>query len=379
MIDDTALETAIALGKLPGAVAMLSNRDGATYARAFGMADATTGRTMAVDTPFQIASMTKAIVSAGAMQLVERSALSLDAPIGDMLPDLANSLVLTGFDADGTPELRAASRPITLRHLLTHTSGLGYAFVQPEILRFFQTTGMPAPGSRGGITMPLLFDPGERWEYSVATDWIGLAIEAATGASLGAYLTETMFQPLGMNATGFLRALPDDAARVHVRTPEGGLGTNPMYLGGGEFDSGGGGLVSTAPDYTRFIRMILRGGELDGKRVLAPGTVAEMSRNQVAPLKAGAVGTSMPELATAFDPFPEQHSGWGLGFLINPDQGRDGRAAGSLSWAGIFNSYYWIDPKADVAGVFMAQIAPFADPGVLAAYAAMERMAYGRS
>ena len=236
MIDDTALETAIALGKLPGAVAILSNRDGATYARAFGMADATTGRTMAVDTPFQIASMTKAIVSAGAMQLVERSALSLDAPIGDMLPDLANSLVLTGFDADGTPELRAASRPITLRHLLTHTSGLGYAFVQPEILRFFQTTGMPAPGSRGGITMPLLFDPGERWEYSVATDWIGLAIEAATGASLGAYLTETMFQPLGMNATGFLRALPDDAARVHVRTPEGGLGTNPMYLGGGEFD-----------------------------------------------------------------------------------------------------------------------------------------------
>ena len=376
MIDDTPLETAIAQGTLPGAVAMLSTRDGETYARAFGMADATSGRPMAVDTPFQIASMTKAIVSAAAMQLVERGALSLDAPIGKVLPDLADNHVLTGFAADGTPELRPASRPITLRHLLTHTSGLGYAFVQPEILRYYQSTGMPAPGSRGGIIMPLLFDPGEQWEYSVATDWIGLAIEAATGTSLGAYLAEHVFQPLGMNATGFLPALPADAARVHVRTPEGGLGTIPMYLGGGEFDSGGGGLVSTAPDYTRFVRMVLRGGELDGARVLKSETVDEMCRNQVAPLKAGAVGTSMPEFATAFDPFPEQHCGWGLGFLINPDTGRDGRSAGSLSWAGIFNSYYWIDPTANVAGVFMAQMAPFADPGALAAYAALERMAY---
>ena len=275
--------------------------------------------------------------------------------------------------------MRPANAPVTLRHLLAHTAGLGYFFIHPQVLQYFVATGMPAPGSLASITMPLMFDPGERWEYSVATDWIGLAIEAATGASLGAYLAETMFQPLGMNATGFLSVLPDDAARVHVRTPEGGLGTVPMYLGGGEFDSGGGGLVSTAPDYTRFVRMILRGGELDGNRVLQPETVAEMSRNHIGTLRAGAVGTSMPELATAFDPFPEQHSGWGLGFLINPDQGRDGRAAGSLSWAGIFNSYYWIDPKADVAGVFMAQIAPFADPGVLAAYAAMERMAYGRS
>ena len=376
MIDDTPLETAIAQGTLPGAVAMLSTRDGETYARAFGMADATSGRPMAVDTPFQIASMTKAIVSAAAMQLVERGALSLDAPIGKVLPDLADNHVLTGFAADGTPELRPASRPITLRHLLTHTSGLGYAFVQPEILRYYQSTGMPAPGSRGGITMPLLFDPGEQWEYSVATDWIGLAIEAATGTSLGAYLAEYVFQPLGMNATAFLPALPADAARVHVCTPEGGLGTIPMYLGGGEFNSGGGGLVSTAPDYTRFVRMVLRGGELDGVRVLKSETVDEMSRNQVAPLKAGAVGTSMPEFATAFDPFPEQHCGWGLGFLINPDTGRDGRSAGSLSWAGIFNSYYWIDSTANVAGVFMAQMAPFADPGALAAYAALERMAY---
>ena len=376
MIDDTLLETAIAQGKLPGAVAMLSTRDGETYARAFGMADATSGRPMAIDTPFQIASMTKAVVSVGAMQLVERGTLALDAPIGELLPDLANPQVLTGFAADGTPELRPANRPITLRHLLTHTSGLGYAFVQPEILRWFEHAGMAEIGSRAAITMPLLFHPGERWEYSVATDWAGLAIEAATGSTLGAYLSEHVFQPLGMGATGFLPALPTKASQVHVRTPEDGLATIAMYLGGGEFDSGGGGLVSTAPDYTRFVRTILRGGELDGARVLRAETVAEMSRNQVAPLKAGAIGTAMPELAPAFDPFPEQHSGWGLGFLINPDPGRDGRSAGSLSWAGIFNSYYWIDPAADVAGVFMAQMSPYADAGALGAYAALEQMAY---
>jgi methyl acetate hydrolase len=221
-----------------------------------------------------------------------------------------------------------------------------------------------------------MFEPGERWEYSVATDWIGLAIEAATGSTLGAYLAEHVLQPLGMDATGFHPALPDAAARVHVRTPEGGLATIPMVIGGGEFESGGGGLVSTAPDYTRFVQMILRGGELDGNRVLKSETVDDMSRNHLGTLRAGALGTSMPDLATAFDPFPEQHSGWGLGFLINPEQGRDGRSAGSLSWAGIFNSYYWIDPAADVAGVFMAQMVPFADPGALAAYAALERMAY---
>ena len=376
MIDDTLLKIAMARGNLPGAVAMLSTRDGETYARAFGMADTTSARPMAVDTPFQIASMTKAVVSAGAMQLVERGVLSLDEPIGDLLPDLASPQVLTGFATDGTPQLRPASRPITLRHLLTHTSGLGYAFVHPELLRWCENTGMPAPGSLASIRMPLLFDPGERWEYSVAIDWIGLAIEVATGSKLGAYLTEHVFAPLSMDHTGFPPALPDHAARVHVRTPEGGIATAPMYIGGGEFESGGGGLVSTAPDYTRFVRMILRGGELDGNRVLTRESVAEMGRNQVAPLKAGAVGTAMPELATAFDPFPEQHSGWGLGFLINPDKGRDGRSAGSLSWAGIFNSYYWIDPAADVAGVFMAQMAPYADPGTLAAYAALERMAY---
>ena len=170
--------------------------------------------------------------------------------------------------------------------------------------------------------------------------------------------------------------MPADAAKVHVRNPEGGWAISPMMLGGGEFDMGGGGLSSTAPDYARFVRMLLRGGELDGVRILQAGTIAEMVRNQIGTLRAGAMGTAMPDLASPYDTFPDQHTGWGLGFLINPERGPNGRAPGSLAWAGIFNSYYWFDPAKGVGGVFMSQVAPFGDAGALAAFGALEAMAY---
>lgn len=370
------LETAFAQSGLPGAVALVADRDGVRFVKAYGHADATTERGMEVDTVFQIASMTKAIVSAGAMQLVEAGRVDLDAPVDDLLPQLANPQVLTGFSDSGAPQLRPASRPITLRHLLTHTAGLGYFFIRPEVLRYFAATGMPAPGSLASIQMPLLFDPGENWEYSVATDWVGLAIEAVTGQRLGAYLQASLFDPLHMSATAFRDALPDDAARVHARTPDGGFAIQPMFLGGGEFDMGGGGLTSTAQDYARFTRMILRGGELDGQRVLSEASVAAMARNQVAPLRAGYMGSAMPDLAQPYDTFPDQHTGWGLGFLINPDKGPNGRAPGSLAWAGIFNSYYWIDPASGLTGVMMSQLAPFGDAGALGFFGALERAAY---
>ena len=200
---------------------------------------------------------------------------------------------------------------------------------------------------------------------------------AVTGQRLGEYLRQNLFAPLGMTNTAFLDALPEGAAKVHARTAEDGLQAIPVYLGGGEFDMGGGGLVSTAPDYARFLQMMLRGGELDGARVLAAETVAEMGRNQVAPLRAGYMGTAMPDMAQPYDTFPDQHTGWGLGFLINPEPGPNGRSAGSLAWAGIFNSYYWIDPVKGVAGVFMSQLSPFGDPRALAMFGALERMAYG--
>ena len=377
MIDDSLLEAAVAAANLPGAVCQITDREGTRYSRAFGHADALAGTPMREDTICQIASMTKAIVSVGAMQLVEQGWLTLDGPIDEVLPELANPQVLAGFAEDGAVQARAAVRPLTLRHLLTHTAGFGYAFVQPEVLRYFQTVGMPSAGTVSALQMPLLFDPGEGWEYGVSTDWVGLAIEAATGARLGDYLAENVLTPLGMTATAFRPALPEGAAKVHVRNPDGSLKVVPANLGGGEFQSGGAGLSSTAPDYARFMRMILRGGELDGARILEPGTIAEMSRNQVGPYRAGYMGTTMPNMANPFDNFPDQHTGWGLGFLINPETGHNGRAAGSLSWAGIANTYYWIDPTNDVAGLIMMQHLPFGDPAALDLYAAFERAVYG--
>lgn len=376
MTDDSRLEAAFAAANIPGAAFAIVDREGTRYSRALGVTDVTTGRAMAEDTPCQIASMTKALVSAGAMQLVEQGRLALDAPVGTVLPELAGAQVLTGFDADGKPVTRPAARPVTLRHLLTHTSGFGYAFVHPEVLQYYTATGMPAAGSLDTIRMPLMFDPGERWEYGVSTDWVGQAIEAVTGSRLGDYLSEHVFAPLGMTGSGFPISLPEKAARVHVRDENGALAPIPVFLGGGEFDMGGGGMVSTVPDYARFLRALLRGGELDGARLLSEETVAEMGRDQVAPLRAGYMGTAMPQLAQPFDTFPDQHTGWGLGFLINPEPGPAGRAPGSMAWAGIFNSYYWIDPTNGVAGVMMAQLSPFGDPGALEVFAELERMAY---
>ncbi len=376
MINDSTLVSAIAAANLPGVIAMIVDSEGTRYARALGYANAPAETPMREDTLCQIASMTKAIVSVGAMQLVEQGWLTLDSPICEVLPELADPRVITGFAEDGAVQTRPATRPLTLRHLLTHTSGFGYAFVQPEVLRYFQSIGMPAPGSLDSLRMPLLFDPGEGWAYGISTDWVGQAIEAATGASLGDYLAENVFTPLGMSATAFRPALPEGAAKVHVRNPDGSLKVIPANLGGGAFQSGGSGLSSTAPDYARFMRMILRGGELDGACVIEQRTLAEMSRNQVGLLRAGHIGTTMPHLALAFDGMPDQRTGWGLGFLINPETGPNGRSAGSLAWAGIFNSYYWIDPHAGVAGLFISQLSPFSDPGALECFAALERMAY---
>lgn len=376
MSNTDQFESAFAKANLAGAVGLIVDRDGTRYARALGVKEAGGEAPMAEDTLFQIASMTKALVSVGAMQLVEQGKLDLDADLGGLLPDLANPQVLTGFDDTGQPQLRPAKRAVTLRHLLTHTSGLGYFFIHPQVLQYFGAVGMPAPGSLASLKMPLMFDPGESWEYSVATDYAGLAVEAVTGQRLGDYLTEHLFGPLGMAQTAFRAALPDDAARVHARNEQGQLAAVPMYIGGGEYDSGGGGLTSTAPDYARFVRMVLNAGDLDGQRVLRPETVAEMGRNQIGSIRAGYMGSAMPALAAPYDVFPDQHTGWGLGYLINPEPGPNGRAPGSLHWAGIFNSYYWIDPTSGVGGVFMSQLQPFGDPGALACFGALERMAY---
>jgi methyl acetate hydrolase len=377
-VDDRLFAEAVEAAELPGAIGLVLDSHGTRYARAIGFADIGSEAPIRVETPVQIASMTKAIVAVGAMQLVEQGELDLDGPVGDLLPELADPQVLAGFSGDGVPHLRPAARPITLRHLLTHTSGLSYSFVRTETLRWFQHNGMPSPGSRKGIEMPLLFDPGDAWEYGVGIDWAGLAIEAVTGQHLGAYLAEHVTGPLRMHDTAFHTSPPPGAASVHARSPGGEWVTPPVWLNSGDFDMGGGGLTSTASDYAQFLRMVLRGGELHGVRILTERTLAEMRRNQIGDLRAGYMGSAIPELAQPFDWYPEQQTGWGLSWLVNPEETAEGRSAGSMAWAGIFNSYYWIDPSAGIAGIFVSQVSPFGDPGALDAFRALERMAYAR-
>lgn len=377
----TILDHAIESGIIAGATAFVGNRAGIISSHAAGVSDPATGAAMAPDTIFQIASMTKAITSVAAMQLVEQGRLTLDAPIEAVLPALATPQVITGFDDAGNAMLRPATRPITLRHLLTHTSGLGYAFMSADMLRAFGPAGPPAPGSIASVTSPLLFDPGERWEYGVSTDWVGFAVEAASGQSLGRYMAEHILGPLGMADTGFTLSDAQMARRAAMlsRGKDGAFTHFPVEMNGGadaEFDSGGGGLMSSGPDYMRFVRMVLNGGSLDGAVILKPETITEMRRNQIGQLRAGKMDSVMPMFSHPYDGFPDMHTGWGLGFLINPETGPNGRAAGSLAWAGIANSFYWIDPASDVAGVLMMQFLPFGDPHALALYAAFERAVY---
>ncbi len=376
-----SLARALAAGGIPGAVAMVGNRAGVTETIVIG--DGGDGRGLTADTIFQLASMTKAIVSVAAMQLVEAGHLSLDAPLGPLLPDLANAAVITGFADDGAVITRPALRPITLRHLLTHTSGFGYDFVHADMARARGPAGPPAPGSMASLQTPLLFDPGDDWAYGISSDWVGLAIEAATGERLDSIVAAGITVPLAMNDTVF--AL-DPAQKIRLvtnmaRGDDGVLLPYPINIGVGstsEFLSGGGGLCGTAPDYMRFLRMLLNGGSLDGATLLRPDTIAEMTRNQIGSLRAGRMETTMPALSQRVEWFPEMTAGWGLGFLINPDTGGDGRAAGSCAWAGICNSYFWFDPASDIAAVLLMQFLPFADPAALAVLSAFERAIYRR-
>ena len=369
------LETTLAAAGIPGAVAMVGNRDGALAQVAVG-SKGPGGPALAVDDLFQIASMTKALASVAAMQLVEQGKLNLHEDIGAVLPELANSHVLEGFDEAGKPVTRPAAGPITLHQLLTHTSGLGYEFMSAELTQWRQHNPA-APGTRASLAMPLLADPGTAWIYGVSSDWAGQAVERASGSTLGAYLAGHVCGPLGMTDTTFAF---DDAIKarlvpLHARMPDGSLMPFPVHFGGGEkaeFHSGGGGLIGTAADYLLFCRMMLN----NGGGVLKPETVAAMATNQVT-MPAGRMVSNLPGLTSDFDLFPGMDCGFGLGFLINPEQGPDGRAAGSLAWAGIANSYYWIDRESDIAAVLMMQHLPFGEPGALSVLRAFERAVYG--
>src|SRR6266478_7477740 len=269
---------------MPGIVAVAATDKGTLYEGAFGKRELGKDAPMTVDSVVWIASMTKAITGTAAMQLVERGKLSLERPASDVVPALASAKVLEGFDAAGTPRLRAPKRPITLQHLLTHTAGFAYEIWRPEIAQYEKVTGTPGIISckNSALTTPLMFDPGDRWEYGISIDWAGKMVEAVSGTRLEQYFRENIFGPLGMGDTSF-QISPSQRARlasVHQRDEKGALAPIQFEIPQEpEFFMGGGGLYGTARDYLAFTQMIMQGGRFRGAQVLRPETVALMSQN----------------------------------------------------------------------------------------------------
>ena len=372
------LRNAVDAGDVPGVAVAAVAADGSFVTAAAGVRDAGSGMPMAPDTVVWIASMTKAVTGACAMQLVEQDKLSLDEPISAVLPELGAAQVLEGFAEDGSPRLRPARRPITLRHLLTHSSGFVYEIWNADMARYIETTGTPSIAScaNAALTLPLLFDPGERWDYGIGIDWAGKAVEAISGQRLSAYMQQHLLEPLGMKDTGFRigAAQRQRLAKVHVRTPTGFQATDTELPQEPEFDMGGGGLYSTVGDYLRFARMIMNGGTLDGTRVLAAGTVATMSANAMGDLRCRPLKAAVTAASNNVDFINGMQ--WGLTFLVNPEPLPTGRSAGALAWAGLANSYYWIDPVKRVAGVYATQLLPFFDARAVQLFENFETAVY---
>ena len=379
---DGVLRQAVDAREVPGVVALAATDKGLLYEGTFGARALDAGPAMTLDSLFRIASMTKAITSVAAMQLVEQGKLKLDEPVPNIDPALGSPQVLEGFDAGGAPKLRPAKRPITLRHLLTHTAGFSYDLWDPSTGRYIKAAGLPprATGKVASIRQPLVFDPGDRWLYGINLDWAGRLVESASGQPLDVYFRDKIFTPLGMKDSGFQPSAEQRArqARLHTRQADGSLLLQPLESvpAAPEFWSGGGPLYSTGRDYLTFLRMLLHGGAVNGVRLLKPETVAEMNRNSTGAIPCGVLKTENPGLSNDVDFFPGAPIRWGLAYMLNVNEGPNGRSAGTVSWGGLFNTYYWLDPARKVTGLILTQVLPFADARVLRLYGRFESAVY---
>jgi len=373
---DQALRGAVERKDVPGVVALVTNRKGVIYQGAFGVADVATGRPLTNDSMFRIASMTKAVTATAAMQLFEQGKFGLDDPVERYLPEMAKLPVFDSFDAKtGNYHLHLANKTMTVRHILTHTSGLGYPFTSATLRDFKPRAGESYPNG------PLLFEPGEKWVYGTSLDIVGRLVEKISGQKLEDYFRAHIFNPLKMADTSY--NVPESKgsrmAPAHERAGDkraGEMGRqNPQPPLTVPAPIGGGGLASTASDYGRFVRMLLNGGELDGARVLKSETVALMGQNHIGAVSVPALKTALPRSAD-FSFIADGRDKWGLSFLITTDQVPGKRSPGSLSWGGINNTYFWVDPTKGIAGVILMQYLPFADAKALAVYDAFERATY---
>ena len=373
-LDDT-LRSGIKQRKIPVAVGMAANERSILYSGAFGTRDSS-GVPAAADSIFAIASMTKAITTVAALQLVEQGKVKLEEPVSQHLPQLAKLEVLEGFDSEtGKPRLRPARTPVTLKHLLTHTSGLCYDIWDREMFRYTSQTNGVVPA-----VPPLMFEPGTRWQYGMGVDWAGRLVETVSGMNLEQYFQAKILEPLEMRDTSYVVPASkfDRLVTDYSRQADGSLKQNPRVLPKvpKEFN-GGGGLYSTTGDYVRFMQMILRKGRgTNTVQILQPKTVESMEINQIGAATAGKMKSYRPNFSSDVDIQPGATEKWGLGFLINTTPYEGGRSAGSLAWAGIFNTFFWIDPKRSVCAVLMMQFLPFVDKEAVGLLADFERAVY---
>ncbi len=366
---DEAVEQAVANGSVPGVVALVTDRDRIIYEGSFGVMDESGMEEMREDAIFPIFSMTKPITSLGVLVLVEQGLIGLDDPAEQYLPEFVDREVLVGLSAGGEVTTRPSARPVTVRDLLRHTSGIAYTFSSSELLEWAQTTGRPV------FEQPLLHDPGARWTYGSSTYFLGRIIERVTDQTLDQFLTSRIFAPLGMTDTSY-DLPPDKADRLVAlyRRVDGRLEGEPRPDPYQPSVRGDGGLLSTAQEYGRFIRLILGRGQLEGVRLVSPATIAEMSLDQLEGITVARQPGAIPDLSNPF-PLGAGRDGFGLGFQVSAGE-PVGRAPGSLSWAGLRNTHFWIDPATGIGVVFLTQVLPFYDDSVIDVLTAFERTLY---
>ena len=374
----TALSTffadAVARGDVPGVVAMVVDRDKVLYHEAFGKMNTAKNVPMAKDTIFRIASMTKAVTSVGVMQLVEQGKVGLDDDVAKFLPRLKSPQVFGAVDEKaGTYDTHAAKKSITIRQLLTHTSGIGYSWSDHGL-----NIAQKKTGATNDSELPLVHEPGAQWTYGASTRVLGELIETITGERIDAYLEKHILGPLGMRDTSY--TVPQAKYSRVVTTNQKVNGTitetqNPDPIPA--TIRGDGGLFSTAADYSRFVQMILNRGQLGGVRILKDSTVAEMSKNQIGSVKVRLQPTADPLRSRPY-PLGAGEDVWGLGFQIAAPKSPSPsmRSPGSLSWAGINNTFYWIDVQKQIGAVILMQVLPFYDEAALRVLQGFEERVY---
>jgi CubicO group peptidase (beta-lactamase class C family) len=371
---DSYLTEAIGKTRIPGMVALVVNKDGIIYEKSFGLMDSANNKPMTNDAIFRLASMTKPVTSTLIMMLVEEGKVDLDAPASTYLPALANREVFTSFNLeDGTYAAEPAKNAMTVRHLLTHTSGLGYTFTSAELVKLM--TGVQ--GARA-TSFPLLFEPGTEWRYGESTRVLGEIVEAVTGQELLAYMKERLLDPLQMNDTTYDVPADKNSRVVTVHRNDDGTGLAEVPNPEGAITSahqGDGGLSGTARDYAQFIRLVLNDGSIDGKQLMKPETVALMSESGTGTVRVGLMNSTNKLLSEDF-PLGAGVDTYALGFQRTEAQLPNMRSIGSLAWAGIFNTEFWIDPEKEIGGVLLMQYLPFYDTDAIDVLQGFEQRIY---